>query len=196
MPSSSIPTFGQSSTRPRRRWKAPRICSGPATSGEEYGSKAARLSRGKIGPNVNDGTVTFDHETMYGKNAAVAAAKVPTLERIVASALGSVSTGDKYSRSLYPEAKSWIVQYIQREQPALARKMSIIYLGAYSTNRMLVPTLDKDTGKYRFVLPIHEYKHLPILDPQESTGLFVRALIEDEAPGIKLLAYDSDLTIR
>lgn len=159
-----------------------------------YQTKAALEAEGKDVAAASH--KAFDHETMYGKNAAVAAAKVPTLERIVASALGSVSTGDKYSRSLYPEAKSWIVQYIQREQPALARKMSIIYLGAYSTNRMLVPTLDKDTGKYKFVLPIHEYKHLPILDPQESTGLFVRALIEDEAPGIKLLAYDSDLTIR
>ena len=139
----------------------------------------------------------YEHETMYGKNAAVAAAAVPTLERIVVSSLGSVSkgSGGKYSRSLHPEAKNWIIDYIEHEQPALATKMSVIYLGAYSTNRMLVPTPDQDTGKYKFVLPIHEHKHLPVINPQKSTGLFVRELIEDEAPGIKLLAYDSDLTI-
>lgn len=158
-----------------------------------YPAKAALEAEGK---DVTAASHTaFDAETTYGKNAAEAAAKVPTLERIVVSALGSVSTSGKYSRSLHPEAKDWIVKYIEREQAALAKKMSVVYLGAYSTNRMLVPTLDKGTGKYKFLLPIHEHTHLPVIDPQRSTGLFVRELIEDEAPGIKLLAYDSDLTI-
>jgi hypothetical protein len=137
----------------------------------------------------------FEHKTMYGKNVAVAAAAVPTLERIVFSSLASVSTGGKYSRSLHPEAKNWIVEYIEHEQPALAKKMSVIYLGADCTNPMLVPMLDQDTRNYKLITPLHEHTHLPVIDPQKSTGLFVRELIEDEAPGIKLLAYDSDLTI-
>lgn len=32
---------------------------------------------------------------------------------------------------------------------------------------------------------------MPIIDPVTSTGPFVRALVEDEDPGTKLLAYDS-----
>ena len=33
---------------------------------------------------------------------------------------------------------------------------------------------------------------MPIIDQRQSTGPFVRALIESEKPGIKLLAYDKD----
>ena len=138
----------------------------------------------------------YEHEIMYGKNAAIAATMISTLERIIVSSLPSVSKGGNYSRSLHPEAKHWIIEYIEREQPMLAKKMSVIYLGAYSTNPMLVPTPDEETRIYKFVSPIHEHKYLPIIDPQKSTGLFVRELVEDEAPGVKLLAYDSDLTIR
>lgn len=36
---------------------------------------------------------------------------------------------------------------------------------------------------------------MPIIDAAESTGLFVRALVEDEEAGKRLLAYDSYLTI-
>jgi hypothetical protein len=33
---------------------------------------------------------------------------------------------------------------------------------------------------------------MPIIDPKESTGPLVRALVEDEAAGMRLLAYDND----
>ena len=36
---------------------------------------------------------------------------------------------------------------------------------------------------------------MPIINAKESTGSFVRALIEDEAPGTKLLAYDTYSTM-
>jgi len=35
----------------------------------------------------------------------------------------------------------------------------------------------------------------PTIDAAKSTGLFVRALVETEEPGTKLLAYDSRPTI-
>lgn len=36
---------------------------------------------------------------------------------------------------------------------------------------------------------------MPIIDPVTSTGPFVRALVEDEEKGTKLLAYDCYMTI-
>jgi hypothetical protein len=36
---------------------------------------------------------------------------------------------------------------------------------------------------------------LPVIDPVASTGPFLRALVEDEKKGTKLLAYDSYLTM-
>ena len=158
-----------------------------------YPAKAALEVEGKdITPASQ---IAFDFETMCGKNAAVAAAGVPTLERIVVSGLGSVATDGKYTRSLHPESKDWIVRYIEREQPELAKKMSIILLGAYNTNRLLAPTRDKESGVYKFFSPVHEKTHLPTIDPQNSTGPFVRELIQTEGPGTKLLAYDSNLTV-
>ncbi|KAL9087157.1 MAG: hypothetical protein Q9165_006808 [Trypethelium subeluteriae] len=62
-------------------------------------------------------------------------------------------------------------------------------------NRLLAPKLDESTGRFKFVLPVHDHTRLPVIDPRKSTGAFVRELIEDEAPGIKLCPYDSDLTI-
>ncbi len=39
-----------------------------------------------------------------------------------------------------------------------------------------------------FALPLGKEFRMPIIDPKESTGLFARALIADEEPGITLLA--------
>lgn len=73
--------------------------------------------------------------------------------------------------------------------------MSVILPAAYNTNRLLAPTLDTETGVHKFFSPVHGKTHLPTIDPQISTGPFVRELIETEEPGVKLLAYDSNLTV-
>ncbi|KAI1774011.1 hypothetical protein F4818DRAFT_88799 [Hypoxylon cercidicola] len=138
----------------------------------------------------------FTNETTNGKNAVDAAAAVPTLERFVYSALGSVSKGSegKYTRSMHTDAKGAVVEYIETK-PTLAEKTSLIYLGAYVENRMLSPRFDPSSGKYVIHTAIKEHLKVPIIRPRESTGPFVRALIEDEAPGVKLLAYDCRLTM-
>ena len=41
-------------------------------------------------------------------------------------------------------------------------------------------------------MPMKPSTLMPIVDAPASTGVFVRALVEDEEPGTKLLAYDSD----
>jgi len=48
------------------------------------------------------------------------------------------------------------------------------------------------SGRYNFYVPVLLEKRMPIINPTKSIGPFVRVLIEDEPPGIKLLAYDTD----
>ncbi|KAE9373524.1 NAD(P)-binding protein [Stipitochalara longipes BDJ] len=134
----------------------------------------------------------FEAETTWGKNAADAAAATPTLERIVFSILPSAVVNGKKTRSLHSETKAWTAAYIEREHPALAKKLSLIFPGAYNTNQLYVPIPDQASGKYNFYVPVLPEKHMPIIDPTKSVGPFVRVLIEDEPPGVKLLAYDND----
>ena len=136
----------------------------------------------------------FRTEVSHGKNAAQVAAKVLTLNRFVYSALPPMKqlSGGKYFQSFHWESKAAIVEYIENDLPDLAKKTSFIYLGAYNTNPLLAPRLNPLDGKYQFVLPLTKDSRMPIIDPKESTGPFVRALIEHEQPGTKLLAYDTD----
>lgn len=159
-----------------------------------YGALTASTMAQEEHPSVADpAKVAYQEEVSHGKNAADAAARVPTLERLVYSALPGISklTGTKY-QSNHADSKGAVIDYIETELPDLARKTSFIYLGAYNTNTLLSPMLDPSDGKYRYFLPLSKAARMPIIDVKESTGLFVRALIEDEAPGTKLLAYDSN----
>ncbi|EED21487.1 conserved hypothetical protein [Talaromyces stipitatus ATCC 10500] len=145
------------------------------------------------GEEFDPGKVAYQAEVSYGRNAAEAAATVPTLECLVYSALPAMtkSTGGKY-KSHHADSKGAIADYIETELPDLAKKTSFIYLGAYNTNALLSPVLDPSDGKYKYFLPLSKAARMPIINQKESTGLFVKALIEDEAPGTKLLAYDTN----
>ena len=147
-------------------------------------------------PNPGDpssSTIAMETEVSHGKNAALAASKVPTLEILVYSALlpmKELSHG-KYDHSFHWESKAAIVDFIQNEVPELAKKTSEIYLGAYSTNPLIAPQLDPATGKYTFISALRVESRIPIIDPTTSTGPFVRALVETEPARTRLLAYDS-----
>ena len=138
--------------------------------------------------------LAFDLEVSHGTNIAQAASGVATLERLVYSALGPMTKASnaKYPHSYHWDSKAAIVEYIETQQPALAAKMSVIYLGAYVTNPLLQPRWDDQARKYTFALPMTKEARMPIVDPQASTGVFVRALVEDEEAGRRLLAYDTD----
>jgi NAD(P)-dependent dehydrogenase (short-subunit alcohol dehydrogenase family) len=141
------------------------------------------------------GQKSYDIEVRQGKNAADAASRVATLERFVYSALGPMTraSGGKYPHSFHWESKATIVDYITTQHAdGLARKLSLIYLGAYSTNAFLLPKPDPKTGEYSFVIPMKESDRMPVIDAASSTGRFVRALMIDEEIGTKLLAYDTD----
>ncbi|OAP57246.1 hypothetical protein AYL99_07984 [Fonsecaea erecta] len=136
----------------------------------------------------------YEKEVFYGKNAAIAAASIPTLDRLVYSSLGSIkeASGGKYHRSFHPESKAAIVKYIETEEPELAKKMSLVIPAGYCTNPLFRPTRDLASGQYVMVTAQAPGCRMPILNPTTSMGPFIRALVEDEEPGTKLLAYDPD----
>jgi hypothetical protein len=141
----------------------------------------------------SQGAAAMATEISHGKNAALAASKIPTLEKLVYSALfpmNKLSNG-KYHHSNHWESKAAIVDFIHAELPGLASKASEIYLGAYNTNPLMAPRIDPATGKWAFITALRPENRMPIIDPKTSTGPFVRALIETEPAGTRLLAYDS-----
>ncbi|KAJ5361074.1 hypothetical protein N7541_001918 [Penicillium brevicompactum] len=118
----------------------------------------------------------YEAEITHGKNAANAAMKIPTLEQFIYSALAH------------------IVNYIE-QLPDLAAKTSFIYIGAYISNPFLYPKFQPESGAFVSAIPATKSLRMPIIDTANSTGPFVRALVEDEAPGMKLLAYDDYLSV-
>lgn len=142
-------------------------------------------------------TIGHNTELRHARNAAIAASKTPTLERYIYSALGPMkaASGGKYSCCYHWDSKAAAVNFVETEMPELAKKASYIYIGAYSSNAFLFPQRNKVTGEYCLTLPAPKETKFPITDAEKSTGPFVRALVEDEPAGTKLLAYDSNLTI-
>jgi len=140
--------------------------------------------------------LAFDQEVLHGKYAAIAAASVSSLERFVYSALGPIK---KHSKGKYAsnhwDSKAGILEFVEERLPNLYKKLSVIYLGGYNTNPFFKPRYDAASGKYQFILPMTKGLKLPTIDATTSTGLFVRALVETEEPGTKLLAYDSYPTV-
>ncbi|KAL3459221.1 hypothetical protein BJX64DRAFT_301519 [Aspergillus heterothallicus] len=158
------------------------------------------------GPYVSGATETgkthssddaFNEELNHGKNAAIAASRVPMLERFIYSALGPMKRASrgKYAQSYHWDSKASIVDYIENEQLELVKKTSIIYIGVYATNPLFMPRRNPESGVWQFVLPMRGEAKIPIIDTPSSTGAFVQALVETEPAGTKLLAYDSYLSI-
>ncbi|RDW70994.1 hypothetical protein BP6252_07557 [Coleophoma cylindrospora] len=162
---------------------------------ETYKALAAKLMAdgAKLEGQPDPSEIALQTEVSYGKNAAQAAARVPTLERLVYSAFPSMKklTGGKY-HSNHWESKAAVAEYIETELPDLAKKTSYVYLGAYNTNAFLAPTLDPSDGQYKYITPLATTSRMPIIDPTKTTGVLVRALVEDEEAGMKLFAYDTD----
>lgn len=140
----------------------------------------------------------YETEVQNAKNAAIAASRIPTLERLVYSALGPMkkASNGKFANSYHWEAKAAAVEYIESELPELAQRTSYLYPTAYATNAFLLPQRNAETGEYVLQYPGPAESHLPIVNERGPIiGQFVRALIEDEEPQTKLMAYDEDITI-
>lgn len=139
-------------------------------------------------------SAAYARELSWAKNAAIAASKVPALERYVYSALAPMgeASGGKYMTSLHWESKAAAVKFIEAELPGLWKKTSLIYVGTYATNPFLIPKKDAVSGEYVMALPTVETCRFPIINTPISVGPFVRELVVSEDPGTKLLAYDRD----
>lgn len=147
--------------------------------------------------------IAFETEVRHAKNATDAAVRVAsdTLERLVYSALGPMKDA---SRGKFPHCQHWNTKAVAADyiEAALPDKASFIYPGAYSTNTFLFPqryphlqseVTEKGLPEYTLLIPGPATTRFPIIREAESTGLFVRALIEEEEAGLKLLAYDCDV---
>jgi hypothetical protein len=136
-------------------------------------------------------------EITHGENAANVAATIPTLEKFIYSALGPMkkASGGKYSDSHHWETKAHIVDYIETQKPELAKKTSFIYVTCYISNPFLYPKFQPESKQFVSVMPARKTMRMPIIDAARSTGPFVRGLVEDEAAGMKLLAYDDYISM-
>ena len=85
----------------------------------------------------------FDLEVQQGKNISNAAAKVKTLERYVCSSLSDVKkwSNGKYTWVYHFDSKAKVVEYIKDELPELAKKMSVLQIGLYTTHWQAAPFL-------------------------------------------------------
>ncbi|OQE44384.1 hypothetical protein PENCOP_c002G07309 [Penicillium coprophilum] len=139
----------------------------------------------------------YEAEVTYGENVANIAATIPTLERLIYSALGPMNraSGGKYSHCHHWETKAHIVDYIETQKPKLSKKTSFIYIACYISNPFLYPKFQPENKQFVSVMPASKAMRMPIIDTPRSTGPFVRALVEDEAAGTKLLAYDDYISI-
>jgi hypothetical protein len=135
----------------------------------------------------------FQHQSPAWKNAAIAAAGVPSLECFVYSALPPMKahSNGSHGNGNHWDTKAMVIEYILNEQPELAEKVSLNYLCGYNTDPMLIPRFNPASGKYSFALPLAKDVRISIIDPKEPTGPFVLPLVEDEDAGTKLLAYDA-----
>ena len=91
----------------------------------------AKLKPGQL---INE--ICYELEVQRGKNVALAAADVDTLERLVFSSLSDARkwSKGKYTRVYHFDSKVKVVQYITEELPELSKKTSFVQVGCYMTN--------------------------------------------------------------
>ncbi|KAI3536975.1 NmrA-like family protein [Colletotrichum filicis] len=137
-----------------------------------------------------------DLEETWGRNMATAAAKIPTLERLVFSSLPPVSqlSQGKLKHVHHFDGKANVLQYIRQEHPTLWAKTSQILVGFYNSNILpdsyFGPKFNPVTGKVEFEGPVSDDNLISFIDASSSTGHFVRALVLDAPAGTILAAYD------
>lgn len=98
------------------------------------------------GPNPADSLRrwAYDEEIRLGRNIVDAANDVlesdGVLERFIFSSLPSPAkySGGKYERIYHFESKSVVEEYVRSEKPSLAEKMSVLFVGFYVSNMLLM----------------------------------------------------------
>ncbi|KAK6833908.1 hypothetical protein PG987_008602 [Apiospora arundinis] len=142
--------------------------------------------------------IGFETEMRHARHvvAAVAKTALASLERLVYSALAPLreASDGRYTHSYHWDSKAAAAAWIASSASGVADKASYIYIGAYSTNPLVIPKKNPQ-GEYEVVLPAGRGMRMPVLDIEASTGPFVRCLVEDEPSNTNLLAYDEYLDV-
>jgi uncharacterized protein YbjT (DUF2867 family) len=149
---------------------------------------------------TRDSTAAYETEIQHGRNAAIAAGEVSSLQRLIFSTLPGMKelSGGKYAHAHHCDTKAEIAKILQ-EKAGLRGKVSFLVMGAYATNALFLPrVVAAGEGKrvLRFTIPGTKRLRVPIIAAESSTGEFVRAMVESESEtGQWVLGCDSYLSM-
>jgi uncharacterized protein YbjT (DUF2867 family) len=149
---------------------------------------------------TRDSTAAYETEIQHGRNAAIAAGEVSSLQRLIFSTLPGMKelSGGKYAHAHHCDTKAEIAKILQ-EEAGLRGKASFLVMGAYATNPLFLPrVVAAGEGKrvLRFTIPGTKRLRVPIIAAESSTGEFVRAMVESESEtGQWVLGCDSYLSM-
>ncbi|KAJ6783520.1 hypothetical protein PWT90_02051 [Aphanocladium album] len=126
------------------------------------------------------------------KNAVDAAARVPTLERLVVSVLQNVSrlSGGKYTQVYHFDSKAEAEEYARETYPELWSKTSSYIPGWFLTNILpggLSPPQKSENGTLLFCPGIKSTTQVPVFVPEEDAGPIVEALVKEPTGGKKVI---------
>ncbi|KAF4963756.1 hypothetical protein FSARC_8239 [Fusarium sarcochroum] len=152
----------------------------------------ANRSKTKPGQALNEWAA--DHEEQQLKNVIDSAAKVPTLERFVLSALSNATkwSKGKYTRVYHFDGKARAAEYVQKAQPDLWAKTSVYQAGLFLSNFINLPMnqpVKNADGVAQFLATLDTDTKFPFIAPEEDSGSFVKALITKEPAGRNLIGY-------
>ncbi|GFF27689.1 isoform 3 of NmrA-like family domain-containing protein 1 [Aspergillus udagawae] len=149
---------------------------------------------------TRDSAAAYNTEIQHGRNAAIAAGEVSSLQRLIFSTLPGMKelSGGKYAHAHHCDTKAEIAKILQGEA-GLRGKVSFLVMGAYATNALFLPrVVAAGEGKrvLRFTIPGTKRLRVPIIAAESSTGEFVRAMVESESEtGQWVLGCDSYLSM-
>lgn len=136
------------------------------------------------------GRLSYELEYEQGRNIADAASKVRGLERLVVSMVSSTkkSSNGRYNKIWHFDSKADMISYVKSTYPDLAMKMSELNMGVFFQAWRFAPITAPrrmDGGVHVLTIPCNPNTPIPLVDPRNDTGPFVRALLTLE-PGIQL----------
>ena len=136
------------------------------------------------------GQLCYELEYEQGRNIADAASRIRELERLVVSMVSSTkkSSNGRYDKIWHFDSKADMIIYVKSTYPDLARKMSELNMGVFFQAWKFAPIMaprKMEDGVHVLTMPCNPNTPIPLVDPTNDTGPFVRALLTLE-PGIEL----------
>lgn len=161
---------------------------------------ANTLKAKEAGLSINE--YARDLEIAQGMNMALAASSpgvLSTLTHYIFSSLSDTKARSqgKYTWNFHFDGKASVTQRIQAGLPGLAAKLSTVQIGMYTTNWKLGIGRPYKQGDGSLFVPIPEgdERQLPWIVVSRDTGVFVKALLQQE-PGRHVLGSSEMATFR